>query len=137
MWGNLGLELNFDRMDNGEIDLLTKEIAFYKKIRPIVQFGRLYRLKGLARENEYAWMYQSRDQEKFLVTFVQIQANPNTVSKRLHLRGLDPESWYQIDEGAVRSGQELMHIGLDVGNVRQDAFSRRWLLTRTKAPNRQ
>lgn len=137
MWGNLGLELNFDRMDNGEIDLLTKEIAFYKKIRPIVQFGRLYRLKGLARENEYAWMYQSRDQEKFLVTFVQIRANPNTVSKRLHLRGLDPESWYQIDEGAVRSGQELMHIGLDVGNVRQDAFSRRWLLTRTKVPNQQ
>lgn len=34
MWGNLGLELNFDRMEQEEIDLLMKEIKFYKKIRP-------------------------------------------------------------------------------------------------------
>ena len=137
MWGNLGLELNFDRMGSEEISLLISEIEFYKKVRPIVQFGRLYRLKGLHGGNEYAWMYQSRDQEKILATFVQIQAKPNTVTKRLRLRGLEPDGWYQIDEGAVRSGQELMHIGLDVGSVREDAFSRRWLLTRTKAPNQQ
>lgn len=134
MWGNLGLELNFDRMDQEEIVLLTKEIEFYKKVRPIVQFGRLYRLKGLNGGNEYAWMYQGRDHEEYLVTFVQIQAKPNTVSKRL--RGLDPDGWYQIDGGAVRSGEELTHIGLDVGIVREDAFSRRWLLTRTEAADR-
>ena len=125
------------RMGSEEISLLISEIEFYKKVRPIVQFGRLYRLKGLHGGNEYAWMYQSRDQEKILATFVQIQAKPNTVTKRLRLRGLEPDGWYQIDEGAVRSGQELMHIGLDVGSVREDAFSRRWLLTRTKAPNQQ
>lgn len=132
MWGNLGLELNFDRMAGEEINCLMDEIAFYKKVRPVIQFGRLYRLKGLDGGNEYAWMYQSRDREEFLVTFVQVQAKPNTVSKRLRLRGLDPEGWYQIDEGSVRSGRELMCIGLDVGNVREDAFSRRWLLVRIK-----
>lgn len=137
MWGNLGLELNFDRMEQEEIVLLMKEIEFYKKVRPIVQFGRLYRLKGLNGGNEYAWMYQGRDHEEYLVTFVQIQAKPNTVSKRLRLRGLDPDGWYQIDGGAVRSGEELMHIGLDVGIVREDAFSRRWLLTCTEAANQQ
>lgn len=136
MWGNLGLELNFDRMEQEEIHLLTKEIAFYKKVRPMVQFGRLYRLKGLDGGNEYAWMYQSRDQREYLVTFVQVQGKPNRISKRLRLRGLDPAGWYQIDGGALRSGGELMHIGLDVGNVREDAFSRRWLLTRAEAPHR-
>ena len=62
-------------------------------------------------------MYQSRDCEEYLVTFVQIQAKPNMVSKRLRHRGLEPDGWYQIDGGAVRSGGEPMHIGLDVGSV--------------------
>ena len=137
MWGNLGLELNFDRMEREEIERLKKEIEFYKKVRPIVQFGDLYRLKGLDGGNEYAWMYQSRDGAEALVTFVQIQAKPNTVSRRLRLRGLDPEGWYQIDGGPVRSGGELMHIGLDVGNVLEDAFSRRWLLTRAEAEDQE
>ncbi len=132
MWGNLGLELNFDRMDKEEIGQLSSEIEFYKEIRPLVQFGTLYRLKGLDGGNEYAWMYQHQD--KVLVTFIQVQTKPNMISKRLKLRALDPDGFYQVDGDAVRSGRELMHIGLEVGSVREDAFSRRWLLVRTEKP---
>lgn len=131
MWGNLGLELNLVRMDRAEKAALAEEIAFYKKVRPLVQFGDLYRLKGLDGGNQYAWMFQSQDQKNVFVSFVQIQASPNTVSKRLRLRHLDPDAWYRIEgSGAVRSGRELMHIGLDTGKIRTDAYSRRWLLTR-------
>lgn len=131
MWGNLGLELNLVRMDKAEKAALAEEIAFYKKVRPLVQFGDLYRLKGLDGGNQYAWMFQSQDQKTVLVSFVQIQASPNTVSKRLRLRHLDPDAWYRIEgSGAVRSGREMMHIGLDTGKIRTDAYSRRWLLTR-------
>ena len=131
MWGNLGLELNLVRMDRAEKAALAEEIAFYKKVRPLVQFGDLYRLKGLDGGNQYAWMFQSQDQKTVFVSFVQIQASPNTVSKRLRLRHLDPDAWYRIEgSGAVRSGRELMHIGLDTGKIRTDAYSRRWLLTR-------
>ena len=132
MWGNLGLELNFDRMDKEEIGQLSSEIEFYKEIRSLVQFGTLYRLKGLDGGNEYAWMYQHQD--KVLVTFIQVQTKPNMISKRLKLRALDPDGFYQVDGDAVRSGRELMHIGLEVGSVREDAFSRRWLLVRTEKP---
>lgn len=131
MWGNLGLELNLVRMDRAEKAALAEEIAFYKKVRPLVQFGDLYRLKGLDGGNQYAWMFQSQDQKNVFVSFVQIQASPDTVSKRLRLRHLDPDAWYRIEgSGAVRSGRELMHIGLDTGKIRTDAYSRRWLLTR-------
>ncbi len=131
MWGNLGLELNFDRMHEQEKAELRKELAFYKKVRPLVQFGDFYRLKGLDGNNQYAWMFQSSDQKTVLVSFVQIQASPNTVSKRLRLRHLKLDAWYQM-EGShqVYSGRELTYVGLDVGKIRTDAYSRRWLLTR-------
>ena len=135
MWGNLGLELNLGRMDATEKAALAREIAFYKKVRPLVQFGDLYRLKGLDGGNQYAWMFRSREGDALLVTFVQIQGRPNTVSKRLKLCHLDLDAWYRIeDSSAVRSGRELTHIGLDVGKIRTDAYSRRWLLTRVEQP---
>ena len=129
------MELNLGRMDATEKAALAREIAFYKKVRPLVQFGDLYRLKGLDGGNQYAWMFRSREGDALLVTFVQIQGRPNTVSKRLKLCHLDLDAWYRIeDSSAVRSGRELTHIGLDVGKIRTDAYSRRWLLTRVEQP---
>lgn len=131
MWGNLGLELNFDRMNECEKADLAKEITFYKKVRPLVQMGDLYRLKGLDGGNQYAWMFVSKDQKTIFVSFVQIQVSPNTVSKRLRLRHLELDAWYRIEgNDVIRSGRELTQIGLEIGKIRTDAYSRRWLLTR-------
>ena len=69
MWGNLGLELHLGRMDGAEKAALAEEIAFYKKVRPLVQWGDLYRLKGLDGGNQYAWVFQSRDQKTVFVSF--------------------------------------------------------------------
>ena len=125
MWGNLGLELNLNRVTKEQKQEIKKEIDFYKEIRNVVQFGTLYRLKGLG--NEYAWMHISQDNMQILVTYVQILAKPNTVSKRLRLFNLQPDAFYQIEE-KIYTGQELMKIGLFVGKIRTDAYSRQWLL---------
>ncbi len=132
-WGNLGLELNLNRIDEKEKRKIAKEVAFYKKVRPIVQFGTLYRLKGLTSGNEYAWMHVSEDESQVLCTYVRMLASPNTVSKRLKLTGLCPDARYEAEEdGRVWTGRELMNVGLSPGKIRTDAYSRQWLFRRVE-----
>ena len=132
-WGNLGLELNLNRIDEEEKRNIAEEVAFYKKIRPTVQFGTLYRLKGLQSGNEYAWMHVSEDGRQVAVTYVRPLASPNTVSRRLKLTGLCPDAGYRAEEdGRVYSGRELMNVGLSPGKIRTDAYSRQWVFERVE-----
>lgn len=129
MWGNMGLELNLNRLAKKEVEQISEEITFYKEIRNVVQRGTLYRLKGLESGNEYAWMHVSQNETEVLVAYVQILMKPNTVTKRLRLRGLKPKSYYQVSgEERIYSGKELMEIGLALGKIRSDAFSKQWRL---------
>lgn len=129
MWGNLGMELNLSALSKDVIEEITEKISYYKEIRKIVQLGELHRLKGLNDENEYGWMYISEDRKEILASFVQIQCKPNTVSKRFCLRELDSNAKYIIMETKeVRYGSELMNIGLSIGKIKNDAFSKQWLL---------
>lgn len=131
--GNLGLELNLSQISEEEKRQIKEEVAFYKKVRPVVQFGMLYRLKGLQSGNEFAWMHISEDEKQILVTYVQILASPNTVSKRLRLTGLCPDAGYQeAGEMHMYTGRELMSIGLSPGKIRTDAYSRQWLFKRVE-----
>lgn len=129
MWGNLGLEMNFDRISAKEKCQIREHLDFYKRVRKIVQFGKLYRLKGLKQGNEYAWMYISEDEGEILVTFVQILSSANTVSKRLCLKNLDRSARYRDHmTGQIYFGSELSELGLALGKIRQDGFSKQWLL---------
>lgn len=131
--GNLGLELNLSQISEEEKRQIKEEVAFYKKVRPVMQFGMLYRLKGLQSGNEFAWMHISEDEKQILVTYVQILASPNTVSKRLRLTGLCPDAGYQeAGEMHMYTGRELMSIGLSPGKIRTDAYSRQWLFKRVE-----
>ena len=129
MWGNLGLELNFNKIDSAEKIQIKKYIGFYKKVRYIIQFGDLYRLKGLEIGNEYAWMYISDDGEKILITYVQIMSRPNTVSKRLRLTHVEKQALYKDTLSGRRfHGSELSEIGLEIGKISRDGDSQQWLL---------
>ena len=101
----------------------------YKSIRSTVQFGSLYRLKGLDAGNEYAWLYKSIDEKTIVVTYVQINVRPNLVTKRLRLQGLDAKSQYKVnDSSKIYTGEELMNIGLLLGEILEDALSYQWII---------
>ena len=129
-WGNLGLEFDPSRLGVKGCDAVAREVAAYKALRPTVQLGRLHRLRGLDEGNEYAWMHVSEDGDQVIVSYVQARMTPNSVSKRLRLAHLDPEARYRVDGEVVRSGAELMSVGLAIGKIRDDAFARRWVLER-------
>ena len=130
-WGNLGLEFDPGRLGEDGIERVAHEVEVYKRLRPLVQHGMLHGLLGMDDGDEYAWMHISRDGALAEVSYVQVRMEPNSVAKRLRLAWLEPDACYRIDgTDTVRSGAELMHIGLALGKIRSDAHARRWVLER-------
>ena len=93
-------------------------IARYKEVRPIVQFGDLYRLRSPQSDTFSAVQYVSKDRrESVLFTFrtsqplvPQFEAMPP-----VYPRGLDPDALYSIEGfDDIRSGRAWMQLGVEV-----------------------
>ena len=148
MSGRLGMEIQPKNMTDAEKELCRKAIAEYKQIRPIVQFGDIYRLvspydkKGLA-----SMMYVTEAKDKAVFYWWKTESFQNEHLPRVHMAGLDATKMYRVKElnridveplaieGKLFSGAYLMNHGLDVPyrnntewNARTDWSSRVLLL---------
>ncbi|NCC77875.1 MAG: alpha-galactosidase, partial [Clostridia bacterium] len=114
MAGNLGYELDLRQLTAAEKAEMTEQITFYKRIRPIVQFGDLYRLKDAFAGNETAWQYVSENGLEAVAFYYRVLGQAQDPFVNLRLQGLDPAASYQTDNGLVYGGDELMAFGLPV-----------------------
>ncbi|MBP2622411.1 alpha-galactosidase [Streptococcus oricebi] len=130
MMGNLGYELDLTNLSSSEKEQLASDLAFYKKIRPLVQLGRPYRLINPSKNsNELALQFNYRDQ--VLVTYVRIQGEIELMERTLRLKGLAEEGLYQVQEqDKCYSGAELMYAGLTMFLAEGDYLSRQLHLIR-------
>ena len=129
MSGDFGLELDPGRLSGPELSELKNQIAFYKKIRGLVQFGDLYRLKNPFEEDTAAWMYVSGDRKRAFAACFGTLAVPNAPLEFLRLGGLDAALEYRdFRTGKVYGGDELMNAGLPVPMAGGDFQSFCWLL---------
>ena len=119
--GNLGYELDLQKLSQDEMELIKKQIAQYKRIRRTVQFGAYYRLADPFSENQSAWNFVSEDGKQIVFSHVQILARSAYRIPTLRLRGLDPKAEYKnVETGEVFGGDELMYAGITIPRVRQD-----------------
>jgi alpha-galactosidase len=93
-------------------------IALYKEIRPLVQFGDLYRLRSAQAETFSALEYVSRD-KKEAVLFAFRTPQPLIPYLEplppLYLRGLDPAARYHVEGlDEIRSGLAWMRTGIEL-----------------------
>ena len=127
MSGRLGMEIQPRNMTEEEIDLCRNAIAEYKIIRPVVQFGDIYRLVspydglGLA-----SMMYCSPDKDKAVFYWWKTEHFRDEHLPRVRMAGLDPDAEYSIQElnridtvplpfeGKTFSGRFLMETGLEI-----------------------
>ena len=131
MAGSFGYELDITKMTDEEKEEVKSQVEFYKNIRKTIQFGDLYRLKSAFDSNEAAWMNISKDGNNLVVSYVKKYAEANVLPKRLKLKALDENSLYEISEtGEVFGGDELMYIGLEIGELNGDYQARSWTLRR-------
>jgi alpha-galactosidase len=127
MSGRLGMEIQPKNMSDDEKELCRKAIAEYKQIRPIVQFGDIYRLvspydkRGLA-----SLMYVNEAKDKSVFFWWKTESFQNELLPRVKMAGLDASKNYKIHElnridlrpmdieGKVYSGAYLMNHGLEM-----------------------
>ncbi|PJW16538.1 alpha-galactosidase [Geobacillus sp. WSUCF-018B] len=128
MSGNFGYELDITKLTETEKQIIKEQVAFYKDVRRLVQFGTFYRLLSPFEGNEAAWMFVSEDQSEALVAYFRVLAEANAPLSHLRLKGLDPNQDYEIEGLGVYGGDELMYAGVAVPHRLGDFISMMWRL---------
>ena len=127
MSGRLGMELQPKHMTGQEKEVCRKAIAEYKEIRPVVQFGDIYRLVSpYDGKNMASMMYCSEDKSKAVFYWWKLETFFDDHLPKVCMAGLDPSRNYIIKElnridnkplpyeGKVFSGKFLMETGLEI-----------------------
>jgi alpha-galactosidase len=127
MTGRLGMEMQPKDMSDDDKIFARKAIDNYKKIRPVVQQGDLYRLispydgRGVA-----SLMYSTPDKDRAVFFAFKTEHYHGQVLPRFRMAGLDENKQYQIVElnvedsgpisinGKTFSGDILMNCGIEL-----------------------
>lgn len=113
--GAFGYELDLNRLSSEEIEIVKKQIAFYKENRRLIAEGNFYRLCSPFETNFAAWETVALDRQRAIVTVTRILSEINGPYRRLPLCGLLAEQKYHIKSRFLSYdayGDELMQYGL-------------------------
>lgn len=123
--GNFGYELDLTKFSDEEKKTVKEQVALYKEVRDLVQFGDFYRLKSPFEGNDTAWMFVSKDQAEALVVYATVLKEPNAPLNRFRLKGLDPQRDYTLlESGEPYGGDELMYTGIPTPTFHGDYESK-------------
>jgi alpha-galactosidase len=127
MSGNFGYELDLSKLSKAEKEEVRRQVALYKEIRPLIQFGVQHRLLSPFNNNEASWLYVSQDGSEVVVFYFIVLAQPAVPIRILRLRGLDPTAQYRdLESGKIFGGDELLSVGLTVPVENGDFTSQFW-----------
>lgn len=126
--GRLGIEMRPTDFSKDEMEFAKKAVADYKRLRPVIQQGDLYRLLSPYEHDGVAasLMYVSPDKQKAVVYAYKTCHLVGHPVPRVMLRGLDPDKNYRLHEinktdkamdyidGKAFSGKVLMNSGLNM-----------------------
>lgn len=137
MSARLGMEIQPKDMTDADKAFAGRAIAAYKKIRPVVQFGDLYRLvspydkKGIA-----SLMYATPEKDKAVLFVYKTEHFLNQLMPDVVLSGLDENKTYRITDltpeneqkpsalnGKVISGKILKEAELSVASALRAEYS--------------
>ena len=127
MSGRLGMEIQPKNMTQEEKELCRKAISEYKTIRPVVQFGDIYRLKSPYDKDGFAsLMYVSPEKDKAVFYWWKTETFVNQHLPVVTMKGLNPNKRYMVKEinridneplifeGKTFTGKFLMSKGLEI-----------------------
>ena len=116
--GTFGYELDITKIPEEDRQMIPKQVAMYHKYNDLVRSGDYYRIASY-QENHYFDCYEvvAKDRSEALVTFVQVINRPNYKSRKITLKGLDPQKNYCLEgEDTVYAGDTLMYAGILIQN---------------------
>ena len=137
MSGRLGMEMQPEDMTEADKEFTQRAIQAYKGIRPIVQFGDLYRLIS-PYENKGVASLMYVDPEKDRAVFYAYKMNHfiNMTIPNVKMNGLDPQKKYQLIDltplsknkpcslhNKIISGKILMEKGIALQTLLKNEYS--------------
>ncbi|NLZ46467.1 MAG: alpha-galactosidase [Clostridiales bacterium] len=117
MVGTFGYELDVTKIPQEDRDYIPYQIQEFNKYNSLVRTGDHYRIGNTFENIEWdAWMFVAKDKSEALFEFVQVLMRPNYTSRRLKLKGLDPNAYYYEESkpDIKLSGEALMSAGINV-----------------------
>ncbi len=94
-FGVLGYELELKYMTKAELKELRDQIAFYKKHRKMLQYGRFYRFDE-HKANKLHWQVSSKDGKEHVVGCFQKLCTASEGYDMLSVHGLEPSARYHL-----------------------------------------
>ncbi|KKI92501.1 alpha-galactosidase [Bacillus sp. SA1-12] len=130
MSGNLGYELDLTKLTDQEKEAVIEQVAQYKGIRKLIQFGDFYRLLNPFEGNEAAWAFVNKEKDEAVVFYFRILSEANSPFESFKVNGLDPSKVYKVENTDEKyGGDELEYAGLSVpAEVKGDFQSYVWHL---------
>lgn len=138
MSGRLGMEIQPKNMTEEEKAFCRQAIESYKAIRPVIQFGDLYRLHSPYKgDNLASEMFVSPDKSQAVFFWWKLETMKNQHFPRVKMAGLDPNRLYKVSElnridlkplsceGKTYSGAFLMQTGLEMPYVHDVEHSKK------------
>jgi Alpha-galactosidase len=127
MSGNFGYELDLTRLSATEKKQVSEQVAFYKEIRSLIQFGDFYRIKNPFEENDTAWCFVAPDRSEAVGFYFRVLADASYRPRFFKFKGLDPDALYEyVTTGESFGGDELMYVGVNVPDEKGDFRSYFW-----------
>ncbi len=116
MVGTFGYELDVTRIPESDRNEIPAQIEMFKRFNPLVREGDQYRIGNVFTDSTWdAWMFVAKNKSEAVFTFVQVINRPNYHSRRIKLRGLDPEKKYLSEKtGEIHTGAALMNCGINI-----------------------
>ena len=137
MSGRLGMEIQPTNMTDEEKALAKKAISEYKEIRPVVQFGDLYRLHSpYEKDGVASLMYVTETKDEAVFYWWKTETFCNQHLPRIRMAGLNPDRMYTIHEldcidnkplpfeGKQLSGRYLMENGLEIPYTHDEDYNK-------------
>lgn len=120
MVGTFGYELDVTRIPQEDRDAIPAQIEEFNKFNKLVRTGDHYRIGNMFEDNTWdAWEFVAKDKSEALFEFVQVLARPNERSRRIKLKGLEPEAYYYEESEPDKkiSGAALMNAGINISKI--------------------
>ncbi len=122
MAGRLGFELHPNDLTAEELAFAKTCVAAYKRLRPVVQGGDLYRLVSPYGSSYASLMYVSDDKSKAVVFVWGLNRGPNReFPAMIRLKGLDAARGYRVTEINRLPGSKL-HVSCEGRCILGDAL---------------
>ena len=113
MMGQLGYELDLNKLTEQEEKTIKEQIELYKEIRTIIHNGSLYRLKSPFEGNNTAWECVLEDGSQAVLMYCTINGAVMRGRTCVKLKGLIADEQYTIKgKDSLYSGDYLMNVGL-------------------------